>query len=92
MRYNDILPHLRYNTDENFSLYYRDYIKLYNHTIKVAVTQEDPNRPFIMSSPSNGKQSDREGFVAKDPASELYGDSMSIKLFLISCLFCKYLE
>ena len=66
----------------NFTLYYGDYVRLYSHTIAVAVAQEDPNRPFIMSSPSNGKESDMEGFVAKEPWSELYGDSMYAMQYL----------
>ena len=35
---------------------------------------EDDSRPFIIASPSNGKETEKEGWVAKNPASSLYGD------------------
>lgn len=41
-------------------------------TIAVA---EDPGRPYLTSSPSDGLESVKEGYVAQDPDSELYGDS-----------------
>ena len=66
----------RYNTDVNFTLYYNDYVALYHDTIQPIVESEDSTHPFIMSSPSNGLESLQEGYVAKQPWSELYGDSM----------------
>ena len=39
------------------------------------VQSEDPNRVYLTSSPSDGKETVKEGYVAKDPGSELYGDS-----------------
>ena len=66
----------RYNTDVNFTLYYNDYVALYHDTIQPIVESEDSTHPFIMSSPSNGLESLQEGYVAKEPWSELYGDSM----------------
>ncbi|XP_076092568.1 beta-mannosidase-like isoform X1 [Mytilus galloprovincialis] len=63
-----------YNTDVNFTLYYNDYIKLYKDVIYKVVQKEDPNRPFIASSPANGKESMAEGWVAKMPWDEHYGD------------------
>ena len=39
------------------------------------VTTEYPSRVYLTSSPSNGVETVREGYVAKDPGSELYGDS-----------------
>uniref|UniRef100_K1QL24 beta-mannosidase n=1 Tax=Magallana gigas TaxID=29159 RepID=K1QL24_MAGGI len=68
-----------YNTDVNFTLYYKDYVTLYHDTIQPIVQSEDSTHPFIMSSPSNGIESLQEGFVAKEPWSELYGDSMYVK-------------
>ena len=58
-----------------------DYIKLYAGTIETIVKQEDPQRPFMMSSPSNGVKTEQEGGLAKssNPQSTFYGDS---KLFL----------
>jgi hypothetical protein len=40
-----------------------------------AVTEIDPNgsRPFVPSSPSNGIESARENYTAKNPQDPLYG-------------------
>ncbi|XP_059150316.1 beta-mannosidase-like [Physella acuta] len=63
-----------FNTEKNFTLYYNDYIDLYVKTIKPFVNEEDPSREYLTSSPSNGKESVQEGYVALDPDSERYGD------------------
>ncbi|XP_046449905.1 beta-mannosidase-like [Daphnia pulex] len=63
-----------YGTLSDFNLYRQDYIKLYVDTIREIVRREDPSRPFVVSSPSNGKLSEEEGHIARDPYSELYGD------------------
>lgn len=48
--------------------------------------REDPSRPFVVSSPSNGKLSEEEGHIARDPYSELYGDGNYYFLDeLVSC-------
>ena len=60
---------------KNYTLYYLDYIKLYVTTIMSIVNTENPDRVYLTSSPSDGKETVREGYVAKDPGSELYGDS-----------------
>lgn len=63
-----------YGTDINFTRYKNDYLKLYKDTIYNIVLEEDTSRPFLASSPSNGIQSQQEGWVAKQPWSTLYGD------------------
>lgn len=63
-----------YGTQANFDQYKKDYISLYVNTIKPLVAGLDPTRPFIVSSPSNGKESEAEGWIAKKPRSPLYGD------------------
>ncbi|KAH9490420.1 hypothetical protein Btru_035138 [Bulinus truncatus] len=63
-----------FDTDKKFSLYYHDYIQLYVNTIKLIVNEEDWSREYLTSSPTNGKESIQEGYVAADPDSELYGD------------------
>ena len=68
------LRHDWYGTGGNFSLYYRDYVTLYAKTVRRVVTREDPTRPFVTSSPSNGVESEREGWVAENPSDPLYGD------------------
>lgn len=63
-----------YGTSINFTRYKNDYLKLYKDTIYSIVLQEDTSRPFLSSSPSNGIQSEIEGWVAKDPGDTHYGD------------------
>ncbi|XP_063217719.1 beta-mannosidase-like [Bacillus rossius redtenbacheri] len=64
-----------YGTASNFSAYRRDYVALYVDVVRSVVTAEDASRPFVVSSPSNGAESEREGYVASDPQSSLYGDT-----------------
>ncbi|CAL8069236.1 unnamed protein product [Orchesella dallaii] len=52
----------------------RDYIKMYIDTIKVLVEELDPSRRYIPSSPTNGKRTEDEGWVANEPGSLNYGD------------------
>ncbi|CAL1537672.1 unnamed protein product [Lymnaea stagnalis] len=63
-----------FGTDKNFSLYYSDYLNLYVKTIKPIVKEEDQTRVYLTSSPSDGKETEKEGYVAQDPDSEFYGD------------------
>ena len=87
LEYYQYYPYLcRYNTDINFPRYKSDYIKLYIDTVYSTVKQEDTSRPFIASSPSNGMESEAEGWVAKDPGSALYGDSKALLLNNAVCL------
>lgn len=57
-----------------YSTYKRDYVKLYIETIMPIVTEEDQTRPFLPSSPTNGKETESQGWIARDPDSSLYGD------------------
>lgn len=57
-----------------FEPYYEDYVKLYVDTIKVLVEELDPSRKYIVSSPTNGKKSEEEGYVAGYPYDLRYGD------------------
>lgn len=76
-----------YSTASNFSLFKEDYIKLYADVIKTKVEQLDGMRPFIVSSPGNGRMSESEGYIAQNPGSVLYGDGNSKRyiLFKRSC-------
>lgn len=40
----------------------------------VRLLQEDQSRPFLVSSPTNGAESQQEGWVAANPYDPLYGD------------------
>jgi beta-mannosidase len=72
--------YIRYQTDGNFSAYKEQYIQLYVDTIKPIVNTEDPTRSYLLSSPSNGVESKVDGYIALDPFSGNYGDSLHIKL------------
>lgn len=52
-----------------------DYRKLYVDTVKAALEEVDTgkNRPFVTSSPSNGKKSIAENYIAANPQDPLYG-------------------
>ncbi|CAM4727260.1 unnamed protein product [Leuciscus chuanchicus] len=56
-------------------LYVKDYVKLYVENIRDIVLQEDSTRPFLVSSPTNGVESEKEGWVAQDPYDPHYGDT-----------------
>ncbi|XP_069782178.1 beta-mannosidase isoform X2 [Narcine bancroftii] len=58
----------------NMSLYLDDYVQLYVNNIRETVLQEDRSRPYITSSPTNGKESVEEHWVAKNPYDVHYGD------------------
>lgn len=68
-----------YNTAYNFTLYKKDYVKLYVDIIKETFIKYDNSREFIVSSPTNGIESDEEGYVAKNPGSSFYGDGIFFK-------------
>lgn len=51
-----------------------DYIKLTVDLQKPLTESLDNSRPFILSSPTNGKESEVEGGVAKNPYDQHYGD------------------
>uniref|UniRef100_A0A673CDI5 Beta-mannosidase n=1 Tax=Sphaeramia orbicularis TaxID=375764 RepID=A0A673CDI5_9TELE len=55
--------------------YVKDYVTLYVENIRALVQQEDPSRPFLVSSPTNGAESEREGWVASNPYDPHFGDT-----------------
>lgn len=65
----------RYGTSGNFTQYKKDYIVLYVDVIKKVCEMNDPTRSYVVSSPSNGLQSEKEGYIAQDPYDTHYGDS-----------------
>ncbi|XP_028994914.1 beta-mannosidase isoform X2 [Betta splendens] len=56
-------------------VYTKDYVTLYVNNIRQIVQHEDPSRPFLVSSPTNGLESEREGWLAADPYDPHYGDT-----------------
>lgn len=54
--------------------YREDYRKLYIETIKTIVEAEDSSRPYLASSPSNGKLSQLSHWISANPNSFSSGD------------------
>ena len=64
-----------YGTDSNFDTYKTDYLKLYKEVVKDVVKMEDPSRPFVLSSPSNGViETETMGGINSNPGDTLFGD------------------
>ncbi|CAN2388937.1 Mannosidase, partial [Pristimantis euphronides] len=55
-------------------VYVKDYLTLYIKTIRELVLEMDVTRPFIASSPTNGKETVEENWLSKDPYDNHYGD------------------
>uniref|UniRef100_A0A3Q3XH45 Beta-mannosidase n=1 Tax=Mola mola TaxID=94237 RepID=A0A3Q3XH45_MOLML len=55
--------------------YLKDYVTLYVDNIRAIVQKEDQSRPFLVSSPTNGAESEQEGWVAANPYDPRYGDT-----------------
>lgn len=64
-----------YDTSPLFNKYKADYIKLYVDTIKPIVEDLDPERRYLVSSPSNGRKSEEDGYIAVNPYDPHYGDT-----------------
>lgn len=47
------------------------------------VIKEDPSRPFLSSSPSNGPETAKEGWIAANPQDLHFGDGKSEYQFCI---------
>ncbi|XP_033369779.1 beta-mannosidase isoform X2 [Parus major] len=55
--------------------YIKDYVTLYVNNIREIVLSEDKSRPFVASSPTNGLESVKEGWLSRDPYDTHYGDT-----------------
>lgn len=64
-----------YDTKSEFARYKSEYITLYVDTIRPIVTDLDPGRRYLVSSPSNGLESEHEGYIADNPYDAHYGDT-----------------
>ncbi|XP_013386685.1 beta-mannosidase isoform X2 [Lingula anatina] len=58
----------------DFKRYKADYVTLYIDNIMNITQKLDRTRPFIPSSPSNGIETQQEGWVAKQPQDVHFGD------------------
>ncbi|KAJ9591466.1 hypothetical protein L9F63_002072 [Diploptera punctata] len=63
-----------YGTSNEFDLYKQDYVTLYVDIIRRNTMLLETVRPFVVSSPSNGLQSEDNGYIAKNPYDTRYGD------------------
>lgn len=61
-----------YSTSSKFETYKNDFIKLYVNTIIGNVSKLDPSRGCLSSSPTNGIESQLEGWVAMNPGHLFY--------------------
>lgn len=70
-----------YSTNDNFTVFAKDYYKLYVETVQDEILKNDQFRSVLVSSPSNGLFGDKENFtISKNPQDVHYGDG---KLLLI---------
>ncbi|XP_068537934.1 beta-mannosidase [Anas acuta] len=56
-------------------VYVKDYVLLYVKNIREIVLAEDKSRPFVASSPTNGVESVKEGWISQNPYDTHYGDT-----------------
>ncbi|XP_064073932.1 beta-mannosidase [Vanessa tameamea] len=64
-----------YSTQAQFDKYKAEYIRLYVDNIKPIVESIDPTRRYLISSPSNGRKSEEDGYIAKNPYDPHFGDT-----------------
>nr|XP_054489769.1 beta-mannosidase isoform X1 [Agelaius phoeniceus]XP_054489770.1 beta-mannosidase isoform X1 [Agelaius phoeniceus]XP_054489771.1 beta-mannosidase isoform X1 [Agelaius phoeniceus] len=59
----------------DIGVYIADYVTLYVKNIREIVLREDKSRPFVTSSPTNGLESVKEGWLSHNPYDTHYGDT-----------------
>ncbi|XP_077033307.1 beta-mannosidase isoform X6 [Agelaius phoeniceus] len=59
----------------DIGVYIADYVTLYVKNIHEIVLREDKSRPFVTSSPTNGLESVKEGWLSHNPYDTHYGDT-----------------
>jgi len=61
-----LLP--RYGTGgANYPQYKADYVTLYIDTVRSEILTQDLSRPFLSSSPTNGKVTEDNGWISESP-------------------------
>jgi beta-mannosidase len=70
------LAHDWYQTRPNYETYAEDYRALYIRLIKNTVSEIDPyqSTPYLSSSPTNGKKSEKDNWISENPYDLRYGD------------------
>ncbi|XP_053317515.1 beta-mannosidase isoform X2 [Spea bombifrons] len=61
--------------DKMRAVYVQDYLTLYIKTIRKIILDMDNTRPFMPSSPSNGKETVQEHWLSKNPYDNHFGDT-----------------
>uniref|UniRef100_A0A7N5P6L4 Beta-mannosidase n=1 Tax=Ailuropoda melanoleuca TaxID=9646 RepID=A0A7N5P6L4_AILME len=61
-------------TPRELHTYIKDYVVLYVKNIRKIVLAEDKTRPFVLSSPTNGAESIKEGWLSLNPYDNNFGD------------------
>ncbi|KFO60594.1 Beta-mannosidase, partial [Corvus brachyrhynchos] len=59
----------------DIGVYIKDYVTLYVKNIREIVLTEDKSRPFVASSPTNGLESVKQGWLSQNPYDTHYGDT-----------------
>ena len=65
---------LNANGSVDIGTYLDDYRKLYVETIKGNLDTLDPSRPYLASTPTNGKNTESQNWIATDPNDPKYGN------------------
>ena len=70
------MAHDWYQTKNDSDTYFNDYRKLYIGVIQETIRRLEPeaSRPYLSSSPTNGKESEKENWIAQNPYDFKYGD------------------
>lgn len=63
-----------FGTSKNETLYFNDYVTLYVDTIQTELYRNIPNSIYVTSSPSNGLETIKEGYVSHNPNDIYNGD------------------
>ncbi|XP_049271905.1 beta-mannosidase-like [Rhipicephalus sanguineus] len=71
-----------------YDLYRTDYIKLYIGVVKTVVEAEDKTRPFVSSTPSDGRKTAENGWISSTPNGEMNGDRARYAARIIGAYFC----
>ena len=69
-----------YGTSLAYDTFKKDYLQLYIDVIRDESLKMEiaGSRPWVSSSPSDGKLTEEEGWLAQDPYSNLFGDGKKV--------------
>ncbi|KAK7109882.1 beta-mannosidase-like [Littorina saxatilis] len=72
---NEVALNSQWYDKHNAKRYDDDYLKLYISILMPIVKREIPSALYLTSTPSNGDQSIKVGYIKEDAQSEYYGDT-----------------